>query len=111
MEYFEAKMDTPEPEESDKYVLGTVDHSRSKEFSLDYNTRKKPYIRPNITISITKVIARKLKSTTKKAWGMEINIDGEVIAIYIGSIAAAMVYICTLLKQKMDTHLYRSAFK
>jgi hypothetical protein len=111
MAYFEAKMDAPELQESDKYVQGTIDHSQSEEFSLDYNTRKKPGVRPNITITITKVTARTLKYETKKAWGMEIDIDGDVIPAYIGSTAAAMVYICTLLQQKMGSHLYRMVFK
>ena len=111
MAFFEGDMNTPSFEESDRYVQGTVDHSQSEEFSLDYKSRNKPSIRPNITITITKVVARKLKNRTKKAWGAEIEIDGDVVPVYIGSIAAAMVYMCTLLKQKMGTHLYRSAFK
>ena len=111
MAYFEAQMDTPDFNESNRYVQGTIDHSRSEEFSQDYNSRKKPSVRPNIKISIAKVTARVLKYEEKKAWGMEINIDGVVIPVYIGSTAAAMVYICTLLKQKMGSHLYRTAFK
>ena len=109
--FFQGDMNTPSFEESDRYVQGTVDHSRSEDFSLDYKSRNKPSIRPNITITITKVVSRELKNRTKMAWGMEIDIDGNVVPVYIGSIAAAMVYICTLLKQKMGTHLYRSAFK
>ena len=107
----EAFMEIPNHDESDKYAQGTVDHAQSEDYSLDYKSRNKPSIRPNITITLTKVVARKLKNETKKAWGMEIDIDGNVVPVYIGSIAAAMVYICTLLKQKMGTHLYRSAFK
>ena len=107
----EAIMNTPSFEESDRYVQGTVDHSRSEDFSLDYKSRNKPSIRPNITITITKVVSRELKNRTKMAWGVEIEIEGDVVPVYIGSVAAAMVYICTLLKKKMGTHLYRSAFK
>ena len=111
MAYFESKMDVPDLKESDKYAQGTIDHAQSEDFSLDKKSRNKPTESPHIKISIAKVTSRILKREIKKAWGMEISIDGTTIPVYIGSTPAAMVYICTLLKQKMGTHLYRSAFK
>ena len=111
MAYFEAKMDVPNLDESDNYAQGTIDNKQSEDFSLDKKSRNKPSESPHIKISIAKVTSRILKREIKKAWGMEISIDGTDIPVYIGSTPAAMVYICTLLKQKMGTHLYRSAFK
>ena len=111
MAYFESKMDVPDLDESDKYAQGTIDHAQSEDFSLDKKSRNKPSESPHIKISIAKVPARTLRREIKKAWGMEISIDGTSIPVYIGSTPAAMVYICTLLKQKMGTHLYRAAFK
>ena len=111
MAFFESKMDVPDFNESDKHAQGTIDHGQSEDFILDKKSRNKPSKSPHIKISIAKVTARTLRHEIKKAWGMEINIDGTNIPVYIGSTAAAMVYICTLLKQKMGTHLYRTAFK
>ena len=111
MAFYETYMNVPNLDESDKYAQGTIDHAQSEDFSLDKKSRNKPTESPHIKISIAKVTARTLKYDIKKAWGMEISIDGTTIPVYIGSIAAAMVYICTLLKQKMGTHLYRAAFK
>ena len=111
MAFFESKMDVPNLKESDKYAQGAIDHAQSEDFSLDKKSRNKPSESPHIKISIAKVTARILKREIKKAWGMEISIDGSTIPVYIGSTPAAMVYICTLLKQKMGTHLYREAFK
>lgn len=102
MAFFEANMDIPSIEESDMYVQGTVDDSKSGELIADYKSRNKQSERPNIIISISKII---------KKWGVEVNIDGNIKQISFSSNAATMVYICTLLKQKMGTHLWREVFK
>lgn len=111
MQFFEANMDAPALKDSDMYVQGTIDNTKSKELSTDQKSRIKQGGRPQIIISITKVTSQVLKHDIKKAWGVKINIDGVDNDVYIGSTAAAMVYICTLLKQKMGSHLYREAFK
>ena len=107
MEFFEASMDVPDIKESDSYVQGTIDNSRSKKLSIDYKSRVKQGERPDITIAIDKIAVE----NNKRVWGVEIRIDDMPIPIYIGSTAAKMVYICTLLRQKMGTYLFREAFK
>ena len=111
MQFFENNMDAPDFKESDMYVQGTVDNAKSKDLTADHNSRLKQAERPNITIQITKVKSRELKHDIKKDWGVEIMIDGTPIPVYFGSTAATMVYICTLLKQKMGLKLERAAFK
>lgn len=76
-----------------------------------YNSKEEPEEQPDIKVTITKVTSEVLKHDIKKAWGVEITIGESVIPIYIGSTAAAMIYISTLLKQKMGTCLYRDTFK
>lgn len=60
----------------------------------------------NLKIAITKVNG----AYNKEAWGVEIDVKGNRIPIYIGSIPDKMIYICTLLKRKSGQELYKSTF-
>ncbi len=111
IDYFESRMNAPDTKDSDRIVQGTVDKTCSEKLIADHITRLVPETRPDITIAIKIVTTKVLKDRTSKAWGVEININGETIPVYMGSVAAYMVYVCTLLKQKMGTHLFRTAFK
>jgi hypothetical protein len=111
MNYFEELMDTPNTKDSDSYAEGAVNQTYSRNISDDYRSRVRQTYRPNITIAIKKVVSKVYKHKEKKAWGVEINIDGQIVPVYIGSTAAAMVYICTLLRQRMGTFLFREIFK
>lgn len=108
--YFES-LDIPTRDESDKYAQGTIDDSKSSDFSLDQMARHKHGNRPNITITIDKVVPPNKKAAKKCAFGFVFNIDGEEILVYLGDMAAAMVYMCTLLKQMDGSYIHRSAFK
>jgi hypothetical protein len=111
MAFFESRMDVVEMKESDKYAQGTVDDTKAKELQLDLLCRKKPAGKmPNITIHITKILPP-LRKRVRKVWGVEITVENVSVPIYFGSTDAAMVYICTLLKQKMGSIFSRDFFK
>ena len=104
MTYIQQFVDNiPDVRESNKFIQGVVDETKSKELNIDHKIRVKPNVTPDITVSITKI--------NKKKWGFSFNIDGETTLVYIGSKAAAMVYICSLLKTKTRNRLYRNIFQ
>ena len=111
MTYYASLENVPSIEESDMYVQGTVDDSKSKELRADYGSRTKQGDGSNITIYIKKVSPEKFRKNPRKEWGVEIDVNGTVIQVYMGSTAATMVYISALLKRKMGTCLYRNVFK
>lgn len=97
----------PTIDQSDKYAMGTVDHSKSKSLIEYQKSNANPAVTPEVTIAIARVDATR----NKKGWGVKINVDGETIPVYISSSSATMVYICTLLKHSMGTTLSRSVFR
>ena len=111
MNYFEELMDTPNTKDSDSYAEAAVNQTYAKNISDDYRSRVRKFDRPNITISIKKVVAKVGKYKVKQEWGVEIGVDGEVVPVYIGSTAAAMVYICTLLRHRIGDKLFREYFR
>lgn len=111
MAYFEEIMDAPKFKDSDSYAEAAVNQTYAKNISDDYRSRVRKFDRPNITISIKKVVAKVGKYKVKQEWGVEIGVDGEVVPVYIGSTAAAMVYICTLLRHRIGDKLFRGYFR
>lgn len=110
MRHYARFENVPSVEESDMYVQGTVDDSKSKALRADYGSRNKQGDGSNITIYIKKISTEKFRKSSRKEWGVEINISGTVIPVYMGSTAATMVYVGALLKRKMGTYLYRDIF-
>ena len=111
MKYFEEVMETSTPKKSDSYAQGAIDPAYADSLSDDYRSRVRKFDKPDITIAIKKVVSGVRKYKVKQGWGIEINIKGDIVPVYIGSTAAAMVYICTLLRQKMGEKLYRDVFR
>lgn len=111
MAYLESCMNVPTVDESTLYAQGTIDDEKSGALALDHSARTSSASRPHITIVVSKVPSKQLKNSTKKVWGVEITVDGTTIPVYMGSTSATMVYISTLLKKKMNTHLMRDSFK
>lgn len=111
MTHYASLENVPSIEESDMYVQGTVDDSKSNALRADYGSRNKQGDGSNITIYIKKISTERFRKNPRKEWGVEIDVNGTVIPVYMGSTAATMVYICALLKRKMGTCLYRNVFK
>lgn len=110
MAFLEERMDVAEMEESDQYAQGTVDNTKSEELKAELHSRHKQGERPEITIHVTRILPD-LRKRVRKVWGVEITIGETTIPIHIGGADAAMVYICTLLKQKMGARLSREMFR
>ena len=110
MIFFESLMNVSEIDESDKYAQGTVDGSKSEDLKVDLYSRSSYDEHSRISIKITKILPN-LQKRVRKVWGFEVSIEENTIPIYMGSIDAAMVYICTLLKQKAGSRLSRDMFR
>lgn len=110
MKFFESRMDVVDIEESDKYAQGTVDESKSEDLKIDLYSRHKYGDRPDITIKVTRILPN-LQKRVRRVWGVEITVGDVTTPIYLGGAEPSMVYICTLLKQKMGTRLSREVFK
>lgn len=107
--FFEIIMDAATIEESDKYVQGTVDDSKSEDFKADLYSRNKYCECSDIKINITRIMPN-LRRRVRKAWGVEITVGNTVTPIYFGSVPALMVYVSTLLKHKAGNRMTRKAF-
>ena len=110
MKFFESRMDVVDIEESDKYAQGTVDESKSEDLKIDLYSRHKYGDRPDITINVTRIVPN-LQRRRRRVWGVEITVGDVTTPIYFGGVEPSMVYICTLLKQKMGTRLSRMVFR
>ena len=68
---------------------------------------------PKIKVSIVKMPEQwKLPEgmRTKELWAIKINVNGESFNIKVGSKDQRMVYVCTLIRQKLGEHMYLHEF-
>lgn len=68
---------------------------------------------PKIKVSIIKMPEQwKLPENerTKEPWAIKINVNGESFNIKVGSKDQRMVYVCTLIRQKLGEHMYLHEF-
>ena len=68
---------------------------------------------PKIKVSIVKMPEQwKLPEgmRTKELWAIKINVNGESFNIKVGSKDQRMVYVCTLIRQKLGEHIYLHEF-
>lgn len=68
---------------------------------------------PKVRVSIIKMPEQwKLpeKERTKEPWAIKINVNGESFNIKVGSKDQRMVYVCTLIRQKLGEHMYLHEF-
>lgn len=68
---------------------------------------------PKIKVSIVKMPEQwKLpeERRTKELWAIKINVNGESFNIKVGSKDQRMVYVCTLIRQKLGEHMYLHEF-
>lgn len=107
---FEKFMGAPNKVESDRYAKGAIDKTKSKDLIVDYKSRVKTSIDPN-SISITIAQVPISEKTRRCTWGVVINVNGADIPIHISSTEGAVIYIATLLKQKMGLRLERRIFR
>lgn len=107
----EAFMDVPSEGDSDENIQGAVDESRSENFTTDQYLRQKYAERPqNLTISVAKVATGNTRIKINE-WGVVIGYEGKEIPVYFGNTTSTMIYVCTLLRQKMGKRLYKKEFR
>ena len=106
-----SEFNLPNKTTSDEIALGAVDWHYSSNITQEQRRRLKPEQEPSIRAEIKRVVARVLKNgREKKVWGVEIQVNGQSFPINFGSKDRTMLYICTLLREKLGEHLYIHEF-
>lgn len=73
--------------------------------------RPQPEEAPTISVEIKHIVkAVRRDGTTKKSYGFVFKVDDEAFTIIFGSKDQSMLYLCTLLRQKMGEKMYLHEF-
>lgn len=68
---------------------------------------------PTIKVSIIKNPVQRLHAVREKnrePWSIRISVNGEAFDLNVGSKDQRMVYVCTLIRQKLGEHIYLHEF-
>ncbi|MBR3093180.1 MAG: hypothetical protein IKG99_09180 [Bacteroidaceae bacterium] len=106
-----SELKLPNKATSDEIALGAVDWHHSSYITQEQRKRLKPTKEPSIQVEIKRVVTRVLKNGgEKRSWGVEIYVNGNAFPINFGSKDRTMLYICTLLREKLGERLYIHEF-
>jgi uncharacterized protein YdeI (YjbR/CyaY-like superfamily) len=74
---------------------GTIDNKRNRRLLMEFNERKRPATKPEISVNLTRVTTGgkpRKDNTEKTGWGFDIVINGDHLPVYFGSTDQSFFY-------------------
>ena len=109
--WFESYQGAPDKDTSDEIARGYYNKEYSSSLKRDIHRRTRPKEKPLINMEIQHITKTILKTgREKKEYGIVITVNGESYPICFGSKDQTMIYICSLLRLKMNEKMYIHEF-